>query len=89
MYAVEFVPAGLLAFVAVLVGDFFAIKLFHYHVPVQCGCRKTFESGLIPGQALRYVAVLVVTPHSAAFVFVECNYIRCAVVILSTWSRAE
>ena len=57
MYAVEFVPAGLLAFVAVLVGDFFAIKLFHYHVPAKCGCRETFELDLTARQALRYVAV--------------------------------
>ena len=38
MYAAELVPVDLLVFVAVLVDDFFAIKLFHYHVPVQCGC---------------------------------------------------
>ena len=57
MYAVEFVPADLLAFVAVLVGDFFAIKLFHYHVPAKCGCRETFELDLTARQALRYVAV--------------------------------
>ena len=91
MYAAELVPVDLLVFVAVLVDDFFAIKLFHYHVPVQCGCRKTFELGLtaIVAGALRtrcipnihtgvrmYVAVLVVTPQSVAFVFVESNYMR-------------
>ncbi len=52
MYAAEFVPVDLLAFVAVLVDDFFAIKLFHYHVPAQCGCRETFEFGLTTRQAL-------------------------------------
>ena len=57
MYAAELVPVDLLVFVAVLVDDFFAIKLFHYHVPGQCGCRKTFELGLTTRQALRYAAV--------------------------------
>ena len=58
MYAAELVPIDLLVFVARLVDDFFAIKIFHYHVPVQCGGRKTFELGLTTRQALRYLSLI-------------------------------
>ena len=34
MYVAEFAPIDMLVFVVVLVDDFFAIKLFHYHVPI-------------------------------------------------------